>query len=131
MLSHHFSCVGATFCSGGVLGVVNCFFIIRASAVKSAAAVMAEVVPMMSHACHAGIVVSRYLREPIRIKRAADPASEMPSDIRIALIMLVIKSFLMRFLKSASAFWVYSLSAALTSSSRALITSFNENFSDI
>ena len=94
----------ATYCcSGGILGEDNCFLIIRKSAMNSAAAAMAEVVPMMSHACHAGIDVSRYLSEPMRMNRDADPASEIPSDIKTAPSMPIITSFLMRLLKAASA----------------------------
>ena len=85
------------------MGEDNCFLIIRKSTTNSAAAAMAEVVPMMSHACHAGIEVSRYLSEPMRMNRDADPASEIPSDIKTVPNMLIIKSFLMRFLKAASA----------------------------
>ena len=85
------------------MGEDNCFLIIRKSTMNSAAAAMAEVVPMMSHACHAGIEVSRYLSEPMRMNRDADPASEIPSAIKTVLNMLIIKSFLMRFLKAASA----------------------------
>ena len=85
------------------MGEDNCFLIIRKSTTNSAAAAMAEVVPMMSHASHAGIEVSRYLSEPMRMNRDADPASEIPNDIKTAPNMLIIKSFLMRFLKAASA----------------------------
>ena len=54
-----------------------------------AAAAMAEVAPMMSHVFHAGMVVSRYFREPMRMNKAADPASEIPSDIKTAPTMLL------------------------------------------
>ena len=75
------------------MGVVNCFLIMSASAMKRAAAAMAEVAPMMSHAFHAGMVVSRYRSEPMRMNRAAEPASEIPSDIKTVPIMLVMRSF--------------------------------------
>ena len=91
------------FCSDGILGANNCFLMIRKSAMNSAAAAMAEVVPMISHAAHAGIEVCRYLSEPMRMNRAADPANEIPSAINTAPTMLIIKSFLMRFLRAASA----------------------------
>ena len=83
------------------MGADNCFLIIRKSAMNSAAAAMAEVVPMMSHACHAGIDVSKYLSEPMRMNRDADPASEIPSDIKTVPSMPIITSFLMRFLKAS------------------------------
>lgn len=94
---------GAYFCLGGAFGDDNCFLINRKSATNSAAAAMAEMVPMISHASHAGRVVSKYLREPMRRNKAADPASEIPSDINTVPTMLIISSFLMRFLKETSA----------------------------
>ncbi len=113
------------------MGEDNCFLIIRKSTANSAAAAMAEVVPMMSHAFHAGIEISRYLSEPMRMKRVADPASEIPSAIKTAPNMLTIKSFLRRFLKATSAWLAYSLSAALISFRIATIISRSENFTDI
>ena len=98
---------------------------------KSAAAAMAEVVPMISHACHAGIDVSKYRKEPMRINRDADPASEIPNAIKTELTMLTIRSFLIRCLKATSASFAYSLSAALISFRIAAIISLMDIFIDI
>ena len=113
------------------MGDASCFLIMRKRAIKSVAAAMAAVVPMMSHASHAGMEVSRYLKEPMRMNRAADPASEMPSDNKTAPIMLIIRSLLMRCLRAASASLAYSLSAALISFRIAAIISLNDIFIDI
>ena len=56
---------------------------------NSAMAKMAAVAPMMSHACHAGMKVSRYRSEPTRMNRAAEPASKTPSDIKTARLCLL------------------------------------------
>lgn len=113
------------------MGVVSCFLIISASAMKSAAAAMAEVAPMISQACHAGMLVSRYRSEPMRMNRAAEPASEIPSAIKTAPIMLIIRSLLMRCLKATSAWLAYSFSAALISFRIASIISLSDIFIDI
>ena len=115
----------------GVLGVVSCFLIMSASAMKRAAAAMAEVAPMINHAFHAGIVVSRYRSEPMSMNRDAEPASEIPSDIKTVPTMLVMRSFFIRFLKAASAWLAYSLSAALISFRIAAIISLSDIFIDI
>ena len=115
----------------GVLGVVSCFLIMSASAMKRAAAAMAEVAPMINHAFHAGIVVSRYRSEPMSMNRDAEPASEIPSDIKTVLTMLVMRSFFIRFLKAASAWLAYSLSAALISFRIVAIISLSDIFIDI
>jgi hypothetical protein len=109
-----------------VLGVVSCFFISSASAMKSAAAAMAEVAPMMSQACHAGIVVSRYRSEPMSMKSEAGPANDIPSAIRTEPVMLIIKSFLRRCFSAASCLLAYSLSAAFNSSKNKVITSLSD-----
>ena len=98
---------------------------------KRAAAAMAEVVPMMSQACHAGMLVSRYRSEPMRIKRAADPASEIPRDIMTVPTMVMIRSRLMRRFRAVSAWLAYSLSAALISFRIAAIISLMDIFMDI
>jgi len=100
----------------GVLGVVSCFFISSASAMKRAAAAIAEVALMMSQASHAGIVVSKYRSEPMSMKSDAEPANEIPRAIKTEPVMLIIKSFLRRCFSAASCLLTYSLSAAFNSS---------------
>lgn len=121
----------ACSCFGGVLGVVSCFLIISASAVNSAAAMMAEVAPVMYQACHAGMVVSRYRREPMSMKRDAEPANEMPNAIKTEPTMLTMRSFLMRCLAAVSASLTYSFNAALISFRIAAINSLSDIFIDI
>lgn len=81
-----------------------------------AAAVMAAVAPMISHACQAGRKVSRYLSEPMSMNSDADPAKEIPSAISTAPIMLMIKIFLRRTFRAASCLLRYSFRVAFNSS---------------
>jgi ABC-type siderophore export system fused ATPase/permease subunit len=101
------------------------------SAKKSIPAVTPEVMPMMYKAAHAGIEVLRYLNDPISMKREADPINEIPRAIKTLLIMLIMSSLLRRFLKAASASFIYSLRRAFISLRIAPIISLNEIFSDI
>jgi len=115
----------------GFWGDLNCFLIMMKSAKKSIPAVTPEVMPMMYKASQAGIEVLRYLNDPISMNREADPINEIPSAIKIMLIMLIMSSLLRRFLKAASASFTYSLRRAFISLRIAQIISLNEFFSDI
>ena len=98
---------------------------------KSAAAMMAEVAPVMCQASHAGIVVSRYRREPMSMNREAEPANEIPSAIKTEPTMLTMSSFFMRCFAAVSASLAYSLSAAFISFRIAAIISLSDIFIDI
>jgi len=74
--------------SAGVSGALSWLLITKYNAMKSAAAVTAEPAATKNHACHAGINVCKYRKEPIRKNREADPAIEIPSDINTAPVML-------------------------------------------
>jgi hypothetical protein len=104
---------------------------IMKSAKKSTPAMMPEVMPMIYKAAHAGIVVLRYLNDPISMNRAAVPINEIPRAIKILPIMLIMSNFLSRFLNPVSASFRYSLSIAFISLRIAPIISLNEIFSDI
>ena len=101
------------------------------SAKKSMPAVTPEVMPIMYKASHAGMEVLRYLNDPISMNREADPINEIPRAIKTLLMMLIMSSLLRRFLKAASASFMYSLRRAFISLRIAPIISLNEIFSDI
>jgi len=63
---------------------------------------MPEDMPVMYQAFHAGIKVLRYFSDPISVKMDADPINEMVRANRMLIIMLVIKSFLIRFFSATS-----------------------------
>ena len=92
---------------------------------------MPEVMPMMYNASHAGIEVLRYLNDPMSMNREAEPMNEIPRAIKTLPIMLMIMSFLRRFLTAASASFIYALSMAFISLRIEPIISLNEIFSDI
>jgi len=81
-------CSNSQLLSGGVLGALSWLLITKYNAMKSAAAVTAEPAATKNHACHAGIKVCKYRKEPMRKNREADPAIEIPSDINTAPVML-------------------------------------------
>lgn len=93
--------------------------------------IIAEVMPTIYQASHAGIKVSRYLSDPIRMKREADPKKEATKAIKIVTIMPVINIFFIRFLKALSISRKYSLRIIFASLSNAYMISFIDatNFS--
>jgi hypothetical protein len=93
---------------------------------KSAVAMTAEVAPMIYQASHAGMVVSKYFREPISMNRDAEPAKEMPSEIKTEVTMDIITSFLSRTLTAASCLSTYSLIVAFISLKNSVINSFSD-----
>ena len=100
------------------------------SAKKSTPAMMPEVMPMIYKASHAGIEVLRYLNDPIRTNKEAEPRNEIPKAIKTLPIMLIIRSLLRRFFTAASVSFTYSLRMAFNSLRIAPIISLNEIFSD-
>ena len=74
--------------SGGVLGSLSWLRITKYKAIKSAAAVTAELAATTNHACHAGINVCKYRSDPMRKNSEAAPAIEIPTDINTAPVML-------------------------------------------
>jgi hypothetical protein len=65
------------------------------------------------------------------MNKEAEPMNEIPRAIKTLPIMLMMSSLLMRFLKAASASFIYSLRMAFISFRIAPIISLNEIFSDI
>ncbi len=84
----------------------------------------AEVMPVMYQASHAGMVVMRYFSDPMRIKREADPMNEITRETSMLIIMLVMRSFLRRFLRAASSSCTYSFITVFISLKKASIISF-------
>jgi hypothetical protein len=74
-----------------------------------------DVIPMMYKASHAGIEVLRYLNDPIRMNKEAEPRNEIPKAIKTLPIILMISSLLRRFLKASSASFIYSFRIAFIS----------------
>jgi len=85
---------------------------------------MPEVMPVTYQASHLGMKVERCSIVPMSMNREADPKNEIARDIKILVIMLVIRSFLSRFLNTFSVSCMYSLRMVFTSSSNAWIISF-------
>ena len=83
-----------------------------------------EVMPVMYQAFHAGMDVMRYFSDPMRINRDADPMKEITRETKMLIIMLVMRSFLRRFLRTASCSCTYSLITAFISLKKASIISF-------
>lgn len=97
---------------------------------KSAAEATADVAPITNHASQAGTEVSKYRSEPIRMNRAADPASEIPSDNKTELAMLTIKSLLILCFKAISVWLANSLKAAFISARTISIISLRDILMD-
>ncbi len=85
-----------------------------------------EVMPVMYQAFQAGMNVMRYLSDPMRIKRDAEPKNEITKDTKMLITMLVIRNFLRRFLKAASVSCTYSLRMFFISSNKTLMISLKE-----
>jgi hypothetical protein len=74
----------------------------KKSTKKISAPITPEDMPVMYQAFHAGMKVMRYFNEPNRVKMAADPKNEMTRVNKTLIIILVIKSFLIRFFSATS-----------------------------
>jgi hypothetical protein len=83
-----------------------------------------EVMPVMYQASHAGMDNMRYFSDPMRIKREADPMNEITRETKMLIIMLVMRSFLRRFLREASSSCTYSFITVFISLNKASIISF-------
>jgi hypothetical protein len=86
---------------------------------KSRPAIAAEVRPIMVQACHAGIKVLRYFRDPMSRNRAADPIDAITRANKILAVMPAIRSFWRRFLRAVSVSCKYSLRMSFSSLSNA------------
>jgi hypothetical protein len=80
--------------------------------------------PVMYQAFHAGIKVIRYFSDPIRIKREAEPMNEITRETKMLIIMLVMRSFLRRFLNAPCCSCTYSFITSFISLKKASIISF-------
>ncbi len=87
----------------------SCFLMIRKSAKKNITAITAEIRLIISQACQTGMKVLRYFSEPIIKNIEAVPINEIPRAKKIRVIMLVIKSFCKRFLRTFCVSCMYSL----------------------
>ena len=96
------------------------------STTRSSAPIMPEVMPVMYQAFQAGIIVMRYLSDPMRMKREAEPKNEIIKDIKMLIIMLVIRSFFRRFLRAISDSCTYCFKMAFISSNNTLMISLKE-----
>jgi hypothetical protein len=96
----------------------------KKSTKKISAPITPEEMPVMYHAFHAGIEVMRYFSDPTRMKREADPMNEITRAVKTLTIMLVIRSFLRRFLRAVSVSFRYSFKVAFISLNNAFIISF-------
>ena len=94
------------------------------SAKSSVAPMAPEVTPVMYQAFHAGMKVMRYFSDPMRMNKEADPMNEITRETKMLIIMLVMRSFLRRFLRAASSSCTYSLMTAFISLKKASIISF-------
>ena len=79
---------------------------------------------MMNQAFHASMEVMRYFSEPVRMKSEAEPMNEITSAMKTLTIMLVIRSFLKRFLKAVSVLFRSFFKMAFISLNNASIISF-------
>ena len=94
------------------------------SAKRSSAPMTPEVMPVMYQASHGGMKVMRYFSDPMRINREADPMNEITRETKMLIIMLVMRSFLRRFLRASSCSCTYPLIMAFISLKKASIISF-------
>jgi hypothetical protein len=93
---------------------------------RISAPITPEDMPVMYQAFHAGMKVMRYSSDPMRLKREADPMNEITRVSKTLTIMLVIKSFLRRFLRAVCVSFRYSFKKAFTSLNNNLIISPKE-----
>ena len=95
---------------------------------RISAPITPEDIPVMYQAFHAGMNVMRYSSDPMRLKSEADPMNEITSASKTLKIMLVIKSFLRRFLRAVSVSLRYSFKMAFISLNNNMIISFIVGF---